>query len=241
MASWNRMPEQLIIVAGHAALRRFADPRREENWVLLDFQHNEVPYYLEHVRRGVEQAARHPDSVVLFSGGMTRREAGPRSEAISYLYVAEFFNWWGHPEVAGRAHTEDFARDSYENLLFSLCRFREIAGRYPSAVTMVSWAFKRQRFYLHGAAIGWPAARLHFEGPDNPADFAQALVAEEIALARYHADPYSSGEEFRRKREARNPFHRQHGYATSCPELAELLLHRGPEPFRRPLPWSGMA
>lgn len=235
------MPDQLIIVAGHAALRRFADPRREENWVLLDFQHNEVPFYLEHARRGVEQAARHPDALVLFSGGPTRREAGPRSEAISYFYVAEFFNWWGHPEVAERAHTEDFARDSYENLLFSLCRFRELTGRYPSAVTMVSWAFKRQRFFLHGSSIGWPAARLHYEGPDNPVDLAQALAAEEIALAKYHADPYSSGQEFQRKRDARNPFHRQHGYLVSCPELAPLLRHEGPEPFRMPLPWSGMA
>jgi hypothetical protein len=123
-----------------------------------------------------------------------------------------------------RKGAEDFARDSYANLLFGYCRFRELTSHYPSSITLVSWALKRQRFYLHGASIGWPTARLHYEGPENPSDLAQALAAEEVTLAAYHADPYSSGPKFRLKRTDRNPFHRQNGYGASWPELAQLLL-----------------
>jgi hypothetical protein len=33
--------------------------------------------------------------------------------------------------VRWRALTEEHARDSFENLLFSVCRFRELTGTYP--------------------------------------------------------------------------------------------------------------
>jgi hypothetical protein len=53
--------------------------------------------------------------------------------------------------------TEDYARDSYENLLFSLCRFHELAGSWPRNVTVVGYAFKEERFVsLHRAAISFP-------------------------------------------------------------------------------------
>lgn len=38
--------------------------------------------------------------------------------------------------MRGRAFTEDRARDSLENLLFGLCRFYELTGRYPDFVVV---------------------------------------------------------------------------------------------------------
>lgn len=38
--------------------------------------------------------------------------------------------------VRGRALTEEHARDSFENLLFSICRFRELTGHYPVNITV---------------------------------------------------------------------------------------------------------
>lgn len=38
--------------------------------------------------------------------------------------------------VRGRALTEEHARDSFENLLFSVCRFRELTGTYPHNITV---------------------------------------------------------------------------------------------------------
>lgn len=38
--------------------------------------------------------------------------------------------------VRWRALTEEHARDSFENLLFSVCRFRELTGSYPRNITV---------------------------------------------------------------------------------------------------------
>jgi hypothetical protein len=186
----------------------------------------------------VEAAAADPDSLLIFSGGPTRRDAGPRSEAESYYRIATRYAWFGRAAVAGRALLEDFSRDSFENLLFGICRFREFTGRYPDRVTMVSWAFKERRFGLHREAIGYPAERFGYLGPNNPRDLDQALASEERAVEAYRRDPYSSGESFRAKRAERNPYRRQNGYAISCPEMAGLLAHQGPESYDGPLPWQ---
>lgn len=50
--------------------------------------------------------------------------------------------------VRSRALTEEHARDSFENLLFSVCRFRELTGRYPSNVTVSSLFHKSYLFWL---------------------------------------------------------------------------------------------
>lgn len=231
-------PANAVIVAGHAVLKRFADPSSDDNWVLLDFQRGEAPCYVEHVRCGIDLAAADPQALLIFSGGETRREAGRVSEAASYLWIARHFDWFGHPGVGSRTATEEFARDSFENLLFGLCRFKECTGRYPARVCLAGWAFKRGRFDLHRQAIRWPASRFAYAGANDPPDVVQALAAEARTHAGYVADPYSSGAEYRAKRAARNPFGRQHGYGASCPELAPLLEHAGPEPYSGPLPWD---
>ncbi len=228
-----------VIVAGHAVLTRFQQVEADESWLLLDFQKGEPKHYIRHSQRGVELAAADPQALLIFSGGQSRLEAGPRSEAQSYYAVADLHGWWGAAPsgVASRALTEEFARDSFENLLFGVCRFKEFTGAYPQKVSLVSWAFKEERFHLHRAAIGWPAERFAYDGPNNPDDIEQALRAEQYAIRNYTADPYSSTEKYVRKKAERNPFRRQHGYFISCPELRPLLRHQGPEPFPGPWPW----
>jgi hypothetical protein len=220
-----------VIVAGHAILRRFDDIEADASWMLLDFQKGEPKHYIRHVQRGVELAAADPEALLIFSGGQSRIEAGPRSEAQSYFAIADLRGWWGAHDVSRRAITEEFARDSFENLLFGICRFREYAGGYPRHVTLVSWGFKEERFHLHREAIRWPRDRFAYDGPNDPDALDQALRAERNAIRNYTADPYSSTEMYVAKRSERNPFRRQHGYFTSCPEASELLLHKGPEQF----------
>jgi hypothetical protein len=88
----------------------------------------------------------------------TRQEARPRSEAQSYWNVTEGKDWFGKwASVRWRTLMEEFARDSFENLLFSLCRFRELTGHYPSNLTVVSYDFKQPRFTdLHRHALRFP-------------------------------------------------------------------------------------
>ncbi len=121
----------MIVVAGHSVLR-YTHARVEENesWYLEPYM--EIPgqaeTFVAHIRSGVELAAADPLSILLFSGGTTKVKAGPMTEAQSYWTVAETLGWFGHEDVRGRAFTENFARDSFENLLFSLCRFNELTG-----------------------------------------------------------------------------------------------------------------
>lgn len=66
-----------------------------------------------------------------------------------------------------RSGTEDFARDSFENLLFSVARFRELAGRLPERIVVVSFGFKAYRFTeLHRTAMRFPSERFYFAGLD---------------------------------------------------------------------------
>ena len=128
---------------------------------------------------GVEVAALDPKALLIFSGGQTRAAAGPRDEGWSYYRVAEYFDWWGYsanrPDflrearqrtesagqstylpVAHRTVTEEFALDSFQNVLFSLCRFREIVGRYPDKITVVSFTFKKLPGHVFGRCLfGW--------------------------------------------------------------------------------------
>lgn len=52
-------------------------------------------YFLAHIKEGIESTARDDEALLLFSGGETRKDAGPRSEAQSYWAVAESKEWFG--------------------------------------------------------------------------------------------------------------------------------------------------
>ena len=131
--NWAKL-ENLILVAGHAVYiaDNFDDPENDNGWFLQPFQKGEPPFYIEHIRKSVDIADQDPKSLLVFSGGQTRPQAGPRSEAQSYWTIADHFGWWRKTNVKLRATTEEFARDSYENLLFGICRFFEAVGQYPT-------------------------------------------------------------------------------------------------------------
>jgi hypothetical protein len=243
--------DHLVLVAAHAALRaelaRAPDvAERDESWVLEPFQAGEAPFYLAHMRRGAVLAAHHPTALLVFSGGRTRSAAGHWSEATSYLEIAERADWWlpeDRPELRAelsrRSTTEEFARDSFENLLFSLCRFQQIAGRYPLHVTVVSWAFKAERFLLHARALRLPESRFRFVGQGEPLDLAEAERGEAAALEAFRRDPFGQGPELRAKRTRRNPFSLEHPYRNSA-GLGELfaVLDDAAREIRGRLPWE---
>jgi hypothetical protein len=233
--------DALIMVAGHAVYtgKDFLKPEDDINWFLQPFQKGEPPFYIEHAKVGVEIAAKSPSSVLVFSGGQTRAEAGPISEALSYWRVAEHFGWWGHPEVRERVVCEEYARDSYENVLFSMCRFREVAGSYPHRITCVSWAFKEVRFNLHREAIRFSSSHYQFVVANNPVDLKKANESEEKnAILPFKEDPYGNKPMLANKRSARNPFLRTAPYALSCTEVKLLLQYKEADFFPKPLPWN---
>jgi hypothetical protein len=214
----------------------------DESWRLRPYQRGEPRFYIEHIRRAVEMAAADPAALLVFSGCHTAPEAGPLSEALGYWMLAEQFGWWGMAEARARSTLEDFALDSFQNLLYSICRFREFTGEYPAGITVAGWGFKARRFAeLHRAAIRFPAARFRYVAVNEPPELAVAEREEAATRAAFTADPYGYFKALAEKRRSRDPHRRQHGYGISCPELCELLRHRGPELFAGALPWDRCA
>jgi hypothetical protein len=151
--------------------------------------------------------------------------------------------------VAQRTFLEEFARDSLENLVFAVCRFKEVTGRYPKQITVVGLEMKRRRFEdLHRAAIAFPASQFEYVGVDPAAKSAAMQIKRSVAaaattavdiwprasldvdttspdhktLAFFARDPFGCLSPLVDKRAQRDPFKRQHGdlgYAGACPEM----------------------
>lgn len=195
--------------------------------------------FLSHIRTGVQLAAVDSTALLLFSGGQTRRAAGPRTEGQSYWHEAEKATWFDHPEVMARALTEENARDSFENVLFSICRFRELTGEYPDNVTVVSYDFKERRFAeLHRSALGFPKKRFFFVGtPGVPSAQKKAEEGEARTREQFELDPYGCTGSLHEKRQKRDPFARTLPYPDGCPEIRPLFEYCGRKFYGGSLPW----
>jgi len=161
----------LIIVPGHSVLRveELGSAHYSENsWYLLKYQKQQdfAKIIYSHISKGVELAKWDRTSLLMFSGGQTRKDVGPTSEAASYYYVAKYRKLFDDsPNILDRVFLEEHARDSFENLLFSICRFHEVTGHYPKKITMVGFDFKKDRFVkLHRYAIKFPEAQFTYVG-----------------------------------------------------------------------------
>lgn len=140
--------------------------------------------------------------------------------------------------MQSRATTEEFSRDSYDNVLFSIARFYECVGALPQKLTILSWAFKKKRFLHHTETIGWPASRFQFVGVSTPDDLQTALTKEAKTLIQFKTDATGHGAVLGKKKMARNPYRRHHGYKTTCPDLANLLDWTATTPFPKDqVPW----
>ena len=243
----------LVMVCGHAitTVESLDRINSDFSWSLLPYQRNQdMPAsFVSHIEAGVDRAAKDSKSLLVFSGGQSRASAGPKSEGASYWGVAEHFNWFGNAEqVRPRTVIEDYARDSFENLLFSVCRFKEVVGHYPSRFTVVGYSFKAYRFNsLHRQALGISTDAFTYIGLDPPKDskfdLQRATQGElENAIKLFADDPYGcSDPALKEKRENRNPYRRSIPYSLSSPEIAELLAWCGPSVYDGALPWDSNA
>jgi hypothetical protein len=242
--------ENLVVVAGHAVIRMskisVAD-RADNGWYLLAYQKNQgfPGIIVSHVKKGLHLAKQDPSAMLVFSGGQTRKDVGPTSEAASYYYLADQNSWMTDTDtssVKSRVYLEEYARDSLENLLFSVCRFKEVQGYYPSKITVVGFDFKKNRYVdLHRKAIGFPLSNFSYVGVTSPPPFDQAKAerGEVGAASSFQKDLYGcSDPALHVKREKRNPFQRTVPYELACPEMKELLHWCGPGLFDvDSLPW----
>jgi len=123
-----------------------------------------------------EIVAADPSALLIFSGGVTRPSSPSQSEAQSYLRLA-----LDSGLLINRTHiafAEDYALDSFQNLLFSVARFHEVVSgpyRWPEKITVVGFEMKRRRFEeLHRKAIRWPSSKFEYIGVDVEDEAARA-------------------------------------------------------------------
>ena len=228
---------RLILVPGHAVWSGAGDPREDASWHLKPFQNREPRLFCEHVEAGVVRASADQRALLVISGGASEATAGEQTEAAGYLAIAEWFGWWGHAEVRDRTVLEEYAMDSFENVLFALCRFREHAGQWPESITVCGWGFKARRIAgLHRAALRW-GREFDYVAVNEPEDMAAVLAREAATRREWASDPYGQGAQLKSKREQRNHLRRAAPYQGTCPEIREMMAHSGPELFGGAVPW----
>lgn len=220
------LPNHAVIVACHASFRSDvtvipSSPFDDRYWVLAPFQKGEPQFYLKHIQRGIEIAKNDSRALLIFSGGLTHPDAGNWTEAATYFAIAKHLGWLsnddsGTPEEYFEKRTvcEEYARDSFENLLFGICRFYQITGTYPWQITMVSWIFKEKRFDFHRETLRIPHNIFRYEGVENPVDVQSASQGEMKTLQSFKIHRYGNSGDLRKKRVERDPFHRDHPYRT---------------------------
>ena len=149
--------------------------------------------------------------------------------------------------VRARTTTEEYATDSFQNLLFSICRFYEITHIYPTKITLVSFTFKQHRFEsLHLNAIRYPISNFEYRGIDPSTtitgfDLETSTKGEYTnSVVPFMSDPYGCHSDILlEKRKERNPFFRAAPYELTCPDMKILLKWCGPDLIdEEDVPWS---
>lgn len=204
--------KNLVLVPGHAVWNLHGDPADDASWFLKPYQNNEPKYFIEHIRAGVERAAADPAALLMFSGGATDPEAGPIPEGLGYWLIGEWYEWWGHAEVRGRAVVEEFALDSFLNVLCGLYRFQELRGMWPEKITVCGWGFKRRRIAeLHRQALGWTRP-FEYVAVNDPPNLDEVMAREAATCKEFAESPWGEEGPIAEKRRGRDWYVRVPGY-----------------------------
>ena len=176
-------------------------------------------------------------------------------------------------KLTRRIFTEDHARDSYQNVLFPLLSFpfyvanvrlrleekewapppvspqplvwrREDSPRPPKHITIISHAFKRERFVkLHLPAVGWPtdAAHLEYLGIDPTMNREREAAILEGDMKKgfgpWQSDLYGTHGDLLKKRLARGWSQNTHKHTRQSIDAA---WHEADSAYlRRLLDWRG--
>lgn len=105
-------------------------------------------------------------------------------------------------------------------------------------ITIIGHGFKEQRFLqVHRKAIRFPEDKMAYIGV-NPPNLKDAVRGELANLQLLESDPYgATSDALLDKKRQRNPFRRQHGYESSCPEVLPLMKHSSQGWYSGPVPW----
>lgn len=231
-----------------------------DEWMLAAFQMEgrDQLCFRDHIERGFQEIRRDENSILVISGGCTKKTPKQISEASSYKMLAQHLFAEEDARLWDRVYLEEFARDSFENVLFLICRYNQITNSYPTNITVVGFEFKRERFvkYHLGEALDFPLDRVEYLGnaPTPPEDklekyFEDLERAEfEHSLKHFKNDIYGVRSPLIEKKISRNPFNLEHEYEKGNDELHDFIVsiknadrNSSDEVLKRKLtaPWRG--
>lgn len=234
---------ELVVVCCHATYLGDGANTGEHEWIMQDFQRSdpsmhkpsEHETFIAHVLTAAMIAQHAPQTLLIFSGGKTT--PADRSEAHGYGLILEHMVRNNASLFSRTIHyaCEEYSTDSYQNLLFSILRFRQLTGAYPQLITVITHAFKERRFLeQHAPAIKWPGERIRVQGVNPPFTLDELNFTQkgerERAYNQFNEDPYGVRSPLSQKRRARN----------WNPEKAHIFLGYGLEqPIFQLLEWMG--
>jgi hypothetical protein len=215
--------QNLIIVPGHAIY--FGKEKNQcylsEYWLGTYsgyLYEDEVNMYIDHIRQGLIHLSNDPLSFLVFSGGLTRRKKlfdekniSPITEAKSYYNIAEQFNWFNCAIDKSKVGIEEYALDSYENLMYSLILFRNNFNVFPKNVCIYGLKFKEKRYTFHADSIRKdyliePNFRFYYYGINNPPDYildSGSRLGEMDTFDLFRKDPHGGNPPLKTKKEER--------------------------------------
>lgn len=213
---------------------RFSKVLDANNWILASFQKESEDQFsfVKHIEISLLELHENiGDSALVVSGGFTKPEI-EKSESASYLEVAKSVGFMKNPyfRIGTNILVEEYARDSYENVLYSICTFYHKFKKFPKKITILGFGFKKERFLdSHLATLGYEDAdhvKYISVGPFYPDKlesmsdeiynekkdlFWKSLVKSEKknALDLFKENPFGSyGSTLKEKKESRDPWNK---------------------------------
>lgn len=103
------------------------DPKE---WILEPYQARHPPSsigaFINHIQAAIQKVSKDPSALLIYSGGQTRHQANQSTEAGSYSRLANQMGLHDKLSLGPlQTTTEDFALDSWTNLIYSVARFKE--------------------------------------------------------------------------------------------------------------------
>lgn len=250
----------LVMLPCHAIYKGKGTGENFDDWNLEEFQKegNDNLAWIKQIQQCVNLIDN--ETIVIISGGKTKRY-GNISESFSYLNLI-LQNWdkficsgdakdeyeVKKEQMANLIFLEEYAKDSFENLLYSICRFKEITKKFPQKVTIVGYKFKETRFVKnHSEALNLSKRNIGLEyigidpeptiyAKDSPEyrKFFTDLDKFEYnrAVLLFATDPLGIKEPLIGKKRTRNPYNTVAPYAVSNKSFLKEVVDHNSEHYK---------
>ena len=188
--------DTLIVVCCHAIwvgepeTDAFGLENLEDGWLIEPFQNGETSTFIKHIQAGLDILRNNESAILVFSGGATKPNRTKLFEAGTYRHFIAHNEPHEFHQNSDRIFTEDFATDSFQNILFSLLGYPRYVHEWynhrpglfpgsaqfavpssPRQLIVIGHEFKKARFKeLHLPALRYPTilSRLTYIGIDPP-------------------------------------------------------------------------